>query len=69
VTEYFALIYTFTLPTRVRIFNKEVMKEYDEVHKKATKQDEAPLFGFPDTGNGFYSKKLTYSQWFDMQNG
>jgi hypothetical protein len=42
VTEYFVLIYTFTLPTRVRIFNRKVMGKYDEVHKKATKQDEAP---------------------------
>jgi len=53
---------------RRRIFNQEFMeREFGEEHKKATGQRIA-VGGFPDTGNGWYSKKLSYKDWYDFNN-
>lgn len=53
--EYFFLIHAIIVKNRVRIFRGTYMKQFNEVHEKHFKE-RAPLHGFPDIGNGFYSK-------------
>ena len=31
--------------------------------------EKAPEYGYPDTGCGYYGKKLPYADWFKMNNG
>ena len=39
------------------------------MHKKAFPDSaKSPEFGYPDSGNGFYGKKLAYPDWFRFQN-
>ncbi|KRX05346.1 hypothetical protein PPERSA_00647 [Pseudocohnilembus persalinus] len=58
------------MKTRQRVFNKEFMeKNFEEIHKKEIGQDEKiPSLGYPDMGNGFYSQKLSYKDWYDFNN-
>lgn len=43
------------------MFNKQFMeKHYGEIHKNELKE-EIQLGGYPDTGNGLYAQKLSYS--------
>ena len=52
---------------RRKIFSKEMMKEhFREAHWDAFKQ-EPPGGGYPDHGNGFYSTKLSYKDWYEFQ--
>ena len=30
---------------------------------------EPPQWGYPDSGNGYYGKRLSYGNWYDMNNG
>ena len=46
------------------------MKKFDDVHRKAFgATSKVPKMGYPDCGDGYYSKKLTYANWFKMNNG
>ena len=53
---------------RAKTYTTEYLnKNYLEEHKKAIPKDtKVPKFGYPDMGNGYYSSKLTYKQWFDF---
>ncbi len=53
---------------RAKTYTKEYLdKNYLEEHQKAFPgEKQVPKFGYPDMGNGFYSTKLTYKQWFDL---
>jgi uncharacterized membrane protein YecN with MAPEG domain len=54
--------------TRGRVFNKEFLeKHFGEEHKNAV-GTEIGKEGYPDTGNGWYSKHLSYKDWFDFNN-
>ena len=45
------------------------MRQFDEIHKQAfPEKTKAPEFGYPDTGNGWYSKQLPYEDWFNFSN-
>lgn len=47
-----------------KVFNPEFMKQnFGEIHMK-TFGEEIGLGGFPDTGSGLYSHKLSYKDWF-----
>ena len=52
---------------RSRIFNKEYMVQFNSAHQTEMKSD-APVGGYPDMGNGYFSKKLSYHDWFVFQN-
>ena len=51
---------------RRRIFPKEYMEQFNRQHQAEMKSD-TPVGGYPDMGNGFYSKKLSYHDWFEFQ--
>ena len=65
LVQYFAL-----LPLRASIFNGNYMYQFSKDHEKMNDED-AVLRpgGFPDSGNGFYSDKLEYKQWYELNNG
>ena len=46
------------------------MKQFDQIHAEAFPfLSKSPEVGFPDIGNGYYSKRLSYPEWFKMCNG
>ena len=53
---------------RAKTYTQEYLdKNYLEEHQKAFPKDKkVPKFGYPDMGNGWYSSKLTYKQWFQF---
>ena len=66
IVGYFAVI-----PARARIFNIQYMSNFFDDHKNMS-DDAVPTCmpgGFPDSGNGFYSDKLEYKQWYELNNG
>ncbi len=49
---------------RKKIFTKDFMQQnFSEVHKKELGQNLGSM-GFPDTGSGRYSEKLSYRNWY-----
>lgn len=51
---------------RSKFFTKEFMKNhFGELHENNFR-DLPPDQGYPDMGNGIFSNKLTYSQWFEF---
>jgi uncharacterized membrane protein YecN with MAPEG domain len=53
---------------RRQLFSKSFLeKHFGAEHKKATGQ-EIQEGGYPDTGEGRYSKKLTEDQWLELKN-
>ncbi len=57
--------YIYVLKQRMKIFRFKFFKDngFVEQHQEAFKEAPAKL-GYPDTGNGRYSKKLTYKEWY-----
>ena len=60
-------MYIYVLKMRIKIFNGKFFKEsgFVEQHKTAFKENPANL-GYPDTGNGRYSMKLQYKEWYQF---
>ena len=60
-------MYIYVLKTRIKIFKGKFFKEYGfvEQHLSAFKEIPAKL-GYPDTGNGRYSMKLSYKEWYQF---
>lgn len=55
---------------RNKHFNKKYLEEnFSELHKKSVGDFPLPAGGYPDMGNGRYSEKLKYEDWFDFNNG
>ena len=53
---------------RRKTFTKDFMeKHFSEEHKKHF-GSAAPKGGYPDMGNGRYSERLSYEQWFHFNN-
>jgi hypothetical protein len=49
---------------RRTLFNSEFMnKHFENQHQKEMKE-KIPSGGYPDCGNGVYSDKLSYKDWF-----
>ena len=66
-----SVVYFFTAfcqgKIRSRVFNAEFMSQFDTEHQEAFGKP-APVGGYPDCGNGFYSEKLSYKDWYDLNN-
>ena len=65
VIQYIITMYTVVMRVRLQVFRRKFMNQFDAMHKKAfPDKAKAPEFGYPDSGNGFYGKKLAYPDWF-----
>jgi hypothetical protein len=57
---------------RGKVFNKEFMEQFVQTHKEAFPEDVnadiTKTIGFPDMGSGYYSKKLSYEDWYRFCN-
>ncbi len=61
VFEYILVIYFFTMRARIQVFRRTFMRQFDKEHSEAFPHlDKAPEFGYPDSGNGYYGKRLPY---------
>ena len=56
--------YLGVIPTRFKTFTGEILKQFSDEHKKAFGTTKVPRGGFPDCGEGRYSEKLPFKQWF-----
>ena len=67
----YSLVYAWTsfMPAgvRYRVFSAEFMEQFDQEHMEAF-GTKAPKGGHPDDGNGYYSQKLSYKDWYEFQN-
>ena len=69
VLQYVITMYAVAMATRCKVFNRKFMSKFDKEHTKAfPNHKESPEFGYPDCGNGRYSKQLPYADWFAMAN-
>lgn len=63
ITVHYFVLGFWTMKVRISIFTKDFIKgNFDEEHKEAGIR--TPAMGYPDFGNGYYSKKLSYKDWF-----
>ena len=61
---YIVTIYFCTMRIRLRVFNKEYMSQFADEHRAAfPEKPDPPQYGYPDTGYGWYGRKLDYYQW------
>jgi len=64
---YIITIYSCTMRIRLRVFNKEFMSQFADEHRAAfPEKPNPPQYGYPDTGYGWYGRKLDYYQWVQM---
>ena len=61
---YIFTTYLITMSQRRFTFNGQFMKQFKEINMKDLKKERAGELGYPDTGSGRYSEKLTYEDWF-----
>ena len=65
--ECFFTAYLAVVPKRVKHFTTEFMAQFKEEHQAAFGKDSEPANGgFPDSGNGYYSEKLSYEAWYEF---
>ena len=70
ILTYVFSIYNFAMKSRIAVFRRTFMRQFDEMHCKEVKgYDKAPQFGYPDCGSGVYSQKLPYADWFKINCG
>ena len=63
--QYLVTVYLYVMSTRVKTYRRTLMREFDEIHEEHFgKGNKPPKLGYPDTGNGWYSQKLSYKEWF-----
>ena len=61
--------FIFAGSARTKAFTEEFMREnFNQEHKALTGND-IQKGGYPDTGSGYYSRKLSYEQWYALNNG
>ena len=69
IMEYLAFIYVPVMTTRVSIMSGKFMSQFHKQHsKEIVEGHEAPMWGYPDTGNGYYCRKLPYAMWYKLNN-
>ena len=57
------------MPARTEVYPRTYMSDFDEQHREAFPgEDKAGWYGYPDCGNGLYSKQLSYAHWYKMAN-
>ena len=65
----FLIPFVFTVRVRSQVFNKEFMSKFEKEHAEAFPGDDVTKsIGFPDMGSGYYSKQLSYKDWFRFNN-
>ena len=70
IVTYVFSIYKFAMGSRLAVFRRSFMRQFDEMHAKEVKgYEKAPQYGYPDCGSGWYSKKLPYADWFKINCG
>lgn len=58
----YGLMGPWTMRHRIPMFNRDFMKgNFEEEHKNSGIR--TPMWGYPDFGSGYYSKKLSYGDW------
>ena len=62
------LAFVVTYKARNKYFNKDFMSQFQEEHDTAFSGEQVPDAGFPDTGSGRYSKKLSYKGWYEVNS-
>ena len=61
--------FIFAGGARAKVFTQEFLnKHFGEQHKKAFGED-IKRGGYPDAGSGLYSSKLSYEDWYALNNG
>lgn len=61
--------FVFAGRVREKIYTKDYLeKNFGSEHLKLTGREIA-AGGYPDSGNGWYSKNLNYEQWYEFNNG
>ena len=57
----------FFAGSKRKMFSPEFMEQnFKTEHERFFPGDNVPKGGYPDMGNGRYSDKLTYAQWFEF---
>ena len=69
IVAYCFVMYGITQRLRFRVFTGNHMKQFKDVHLKELKKERTGELGFPDTGSGRYSEKLSYKDWFEFNCG
>lgn len=65
----FMIPFLYTVRVRAQVFNPLFMQQFEAEHKAAFPEDTTtPPIGFPDMGNGYFSKKLEYKDWYRFNN-
>ena len=60
--ECFTISFTAVKP-RMKAFNADFMKQFEEEHKREMPESAPAAGGWPDAGEGRYSDKLEYKEW------
>ena len=54
---------------RQQCYTEQYMKKFTDEHQAIYGPLSTPSKGgYPDAGNGFYSSKLSYKQWYELNN-
>ena len=70
ILQYALTMYFITMRARLKCFSKEYMSQFEEEHAKAFPlRPKVPEFGYPDSGYGWYGRRLPYLDWIRMNSG
>ena len=54
------------MKARKQAFSKEFLAKFADEHKKLTGEDVTKTVGYPDMGNGYYGRQLSYAHWLEL---
>ena len=66
ILQYWVIAF-ITGGSRRKIFTDDHMRKFETQHREATGKA-PPKGGYPDMGNGVYSRELDYDKWFKFNN-
>ena len=67
--QYLFFIYLYVMTSRLSTLTGKFMKQFTNLHREHFGKDSLPPnMGYPDTGNGWYSKKLPYADWLKFNS-
>ena len=70
VLTYLFSIYYFAMASRLRVFRRKFLRQFDKLHAENVPGYEAcPEYGYPDCGAGWFSKQLPYKDWVEINKG
>lgn len=64
----FVVGFALAVPARIKCFTKDRLSMFNKEHKDAGLGETPSRLGFPDAGNGRYSRVLSYAAWLDFNN-